>query len=138
MKIELITFNSLRYHISCQCSCKFGCSTYPLGFGWKLGVSRDFSDAEKEKKILQSWANSQHDNYFHVLGEKSCHVVNLLSFASNSFFLSSRKIMWLKSQQPKTRKWKGKRCRYNAPSSCFHNVKIVKIKPQLTNIWKKL
>ena len=29
--------------------------------------------------------------------------VNLLSFASSSFFLSLRKITWLNSQQPKTR-----------------------------------
>ena len=35
-----------------------------------------------------------------VLG---CHFVNLFSFASSTFFLSLRKIMWLNSHQPKTR-----------------------------------
>ena len=35
--------------------------------------------------------------------QSSCHFVNLLSFASSSFFLSLRKIMCLNSQQPKTR-----------------------------------
>ena len=38
-----------------------------------------------------------------ILSENSCHFVNLLSFASSSFFLSLRKITWLNSQQPKTR-----------------------------------
>ena len=65
-----------------------------------LGVeSHDFSHAEKERKnCLQSWANSQNDNYFHsnrqsrtILSENSCHFVNLLSFSSSSFFLSLRK-----------------------------------------------
>ena len=33
---------------------------------WLFGVeSRVFSHAEKEKNCLQSWANSQNDNYFH-------------------------------------------------------------------------
>ena len=52
----------------------------------------------------------QNDNHFHskrpprtILSENSCHFVNLLSFASSSFFLSLRKIMCLNSQQPKTR-----------------------------------
>ena len=33
----------------------------------------------------------------------SCHLVNLPSFASSSFFLSMWKITWLNFQQPKTR-----------------------------------
>ena len=37
------------------------------------------------------------------LSENGCHFVNLLSFASSTFFLSLRKIMWLNLQQPKTR-----------------------------------
>ena len=36
------------------------------------------------------------------LSENGCHFVNLLSFASSSFFLSLRKIMWLNSQQQQT------------------------------------
>ena len=64
---------------------------------WLLRVeSRDFSKAKKEKKnCLQSWANPQDDNHFHskrlprtILSENSCHFMNLLSFASSSFFLS--------------------------------------------------
>ena len=39
-----------------------------------------------------------------VLSQNNCHFVNLPSFASSSFFLSLRKIKWLNSQQPKTRK----------------------------------
>ena len=38
-----------------------------------------------------------------ILSENSCLFVNLLSFASTSFFLSMRKIRWLNSEQPKTR-----------------------------------
>ena len=37
------------------------------------------------------------------MSKNSCHFVNLLSFASSSFFLSMKKITWLNSQQPKTR-----------------------------------
>ena len=37
------------------------------------------------------------------MSENSCHFVNLFSFASSSFFLNTRKITWLNSQQPKTR-----------------------------------
>ena len=55
--------------------------------------------------------NHHCNKYFHskrqpriVLSENICHFVNLLSFASSSFFLSMRKIMWLNSQQPKTRR----------------------------------
>ena len=39
-----------------------------------------------------------------ILCENSCHFVNLVSFASSSFSLSMRKIMWLDSQLPKTRR----------------------------------
>ena len=48
--------------------------------------------------------------YFHskrqprtIFCENNCHFVNLLSFASSSFFLSMRKMKWLNSQQPNTR-----------------------------------
>jgi hypothetical protein len=74
---------------------------------WLLGVeSHDFFQGWERKNCLQSWANSQNDNYFIskrepriILSENSCHFVNLLSFEGSSFFLSMRKIMW----QPKTR-----------------------------------
>ena len=69
-----------------------------------------FFSCWERKNCLQNWANSQKDNYFHskgqprtILSKKSCHFVNLLSFASISFFLSLRKITRLNSQQPKTR-----------------------------------
>ena len=39
---------------------------------------------------------------FWVKTENDCHFVNLLSFESSHFFLSLRKITWIKSQQPKT------------------------------------
>ena len=71
-------------------------------------VPRFFSSWER-KNCLQSWANSQNDNYFHskqqprtILSENSCHFVNLPSFARSFFFLSLRKITRLNSQQPKT------------------------------------
>ena len=35
------------------------------------------------------------------MSKNNCHFVNSLSFASSSFFLSIRKITWLKSQQTK-------------------------------------
>ena len=57
---------------------------------------------------MQRWVNSQIDNYFHskrhprtLFRGNSCHFVNLLSFASKSFFLSMRKIIWFNSQKPK-------------------------------------
>ena len=61
----------------------------------------------RKKELL---AKRQTVNYFHskrqprtILSANSCKFVNLLSFASSSFFLSMRKITWLNSQQPKTR-----------------------------------
>ena len=65
---------------------------------WLLGVeSSDFSQAEKERTARKAeqirkitTVLAQNDNLF--LSENSCHFVNLLSFASSSFFLSIRKI----------------------------------------------
>ena len=61
-------------------------------------VSCDFSQAEK-KNCSQSEANAQNDNYSNskrqhrtILNGDSCHFVNLLSFASSSFFLSIKNI----------------------------------------------
>ena len=49
-----------------------------------------FSSCDR-KNCLQSWANSQNDNYFHlkrqprnILSENSCHFVNLLSLRNMS------------------------------------------------------
>ena len=88
---------------------RFRCSACPLVFGcWELSHMIFLNMTKKE--LLASWANSQNDNYFHskrqrrtILSENSCHFVDLFSFAINSFSLSMRKIMWLNSQQPKTR-----------------------------------
>ena len=69
-----------------------------------------FFSSWERKNCQQSWANSQNDNYFHskqqprtILSEYSCHFLNLLIFASNSFFLSMRKIMWLNYQHSTAR-----------------------------------
>ena len=79
---------------------------------WLLGVeSHDFSQDEKGWTVCKAeQIHKMTITYFHskqqprtILSENSCHLVNLLSFASSSFFLSMRKIMWLNSQQPKTR-----------------------------------
>ena len=61
---------------------------------WLLGdESRDFSHAEKEihKMTIIFTQNGCHF-------EKSCHFVNLLSFASSSLFLSLKKITGGNSQ----------------------------------------
>ena len=84
------------------------CSTCPLVFGVASWVTWFFSSWER-KNCLQSRANLQNDNHFRlkrsrtILSENSCHFVNLLSFASSSFFLSMRKITRLNPQQLKTR-----------------------------------
>ena len=53
----------------------------------------------ERKNYLKSWANSQNDNHFYskrqtgnISSENSCHIVNLLSFESSSFFPRLRKI----------------------------------------------
>ena len=67
---------------------------------WLLGVeSRDFFHAEKERtacKVEQihkmTTIFTQNDNLGPFLSKYNCHFVNLLSFASSSFFLSMKKI----------------------------------------------
>ena len=77
---------------------------------WLLRVeSLDFSQADKERTACKAEQIHKLITIFTQNGqvwqqsENSCHFVNLLNFTSSSFFLSMRKIMWLYSQQPKTR-----------------------------------
>ena len=74
------------------------------------GESRGVSHAEKERtvwkdaqiqKMTTIFTQKRHPRT--IFSENSCHFVNMLSFASTSFFLSLRKITWLNLQQPKTR-----------------------------------
>ena len=58
--------------------------------------SRDFSQSEKEKKLLakvQKFKNNFHSKTQHktFFRENFFHFVNLLGFASSPFFLSLRK-----------------------------------------------
>ena len=69
-------------------------STCPLVFGCCLTW---FISSWERNNCLLSWANSQNDNYFHsklqpriISNKNSCYFMNLLSLASNYFFLSLR------------------------------------------------
>ena len=76
---------------------------------WLLQVeSCDFFQAEIERSACKAEQIHKMTTIFTrqprtILSENSCHFVNLLSFASSSFFFSLRKITWLNLQQPKTR-----------------------------------
>jgi hypothetical protein len=68
---------------------------------WLLGVeSRDFSQAEKEKTACKAMKIHEMPTIFikkrqprTIFSENNCHIVNLLIFASSSFFVSMRKIL---------------------------------------------
>ena len=78
------------------------CSTCPLVLGcWDL--SHVIFLKPRKKELLAKLRKFTKWQPRTILSENSCHFVNLLSFASSSFFLSMRKITWLNSQQPKTR-----------------------------------
>ena len=78
---------------------------------WLLGVeSSNFSQVERERITCKTKQILKFTNWQFLLLKwqprvllikNSWQLVNLLSFASSSFFLSVKKITWLNSQQPK-------------------------------------
>ena len=70
-----------------------------------------FFSSWERKNSLQSWANSQNVNYFYSRDNlvQFLEIIIVLLWISSGlqavlFFLNLRKITWLKSQQPKTRR----------------------------------
>ena len=91
----------LIFHLGLHSFDKMTWVLYMSSSDWLLGVeSRDFSYAEKERTACKA---EQIYKMTTIFTQITILFVNLLRFASSSFFLCMRKITWLNSQQPKTR-----------------------------------